>query len=208
MTGEENNGLDDFEEFLEPSLWLEADRKRGILTKNDREYLLGERELEGQDERNARYRIRQRIVQALADLVLIFRELDLDDMDQIANHEQVNVDNTPVALNALAYRLLLYNDNITNHLEQFEEDIIQAVNYGEQPHSEAYIRPKAELDIDRIEYEKEELAEIIQSGDIPIVDAAMFLENYGTDDSRETLRGQTAQYLIDEVLAYETDEGE
>lgn len=61
-----------------------SERNRGILTSNDREYLLGEREdIEGAYERKVRKRIRNRILNAIIDFWILDLCLDDEDLDQI-----------------------------------------------------------------------------------------------------------------------------
>jgi len=63
---------------------LDSERDRGIFTTADREYLLGERELSDQAERNTRYRIRNRLKNGIYDLGLAAR-LQTEDRTQVAN---------------------------------------------------------------------------------------------------------------------------
>lgn len=60
------------------------DRPRGILTEADRSFLKGKKEFSSeQSERDARYRIRQRIKNSILDFSIITRYLDSKDRDQI-----------------------------------------------------------------------------------------------------------------------------
>jgi len=63
---------------------LDPERDRGIFTTADREYLLGERELSDQAERNTRHRIRNRLQNGIYDLGLAAR-LRTKDRRQVAN---------------------------------------------------------------------------------------------------------------------------
>lgn len=61
-----------------------SERNRGILTPNDREYLLGKREdIEGAYERRVRKQIRERILNAIIDFWILERCLDDNDLAQI-----------------------------------------------------------------------------------------------------------------------------
>mgnify|MGYP000011034699 CR=1 FL=1 len=61
-----------------------TDRGRGILTPADRLYLLGYREYDSdQSERDARYRIRNRVVNSVRDFAIIYEHLSDEDFDQI-----------------------------------------------------------------------------------------------------------------------------
>lgn len=65
----------------------EEDRQRGILSKADREYLLGEKpDLSDQGERDTRYRIRNRIESAILDFDLLEGALDFHDIELVFSH--------------------------------------------------------------------------------------------------------------------------
>lgn len=99
--------------------WEDPDRGRGILTPSDRKYLLGEKKLEGQDERNARYRIRQRITDSLYDIILINIYLQQSrDKRQIL--ENFNTREPIEALFKLGYDLLKHEESVDNHLRMLE----------------------------------------------------------------------------------------
>jgi hypothetical protein len=98
-TDPDKTDLDGFEEFVE---YRNSDRKRGILTKNDRGYLLGELELSGQDERNTRYRIRQRLIQSFMDLRLISREYPEEELEKLMGHDHLSERDTALAMVDLA----------------------------------------------------------------------------------------------------------
>lgn len=78
----------DSEEQSEPE-WRVTDRERGIFTQNDRKYLLGQKDVDGQDERNTRYRIRQRAIQSLMDLALI-GGLSRRDADRVFSDDRLS----------------------------------------------------------------------------------------------------------------------
>jgi hypothetical protein len=60
------------------------DRNRGVLTKDDRQYLLGRKNLNRDSERNARLRIRNRARNALYDFEYLATELASKDRTQLA----------------------------------------------------------------------------------------------------------------------------
>lgn len=94
---------------------------------SDREYLLGEKQLEGQDERNARYRIRSRLIQSLLDLALLGEELHPRDMDQVVADERLSNEWIPIMLIAQANAFLLYNDDIVDPASKLENWVESAV---------------------------------------------------------------------------------
>lgn len=64
---------------------MDRDRDRGILTPTDREFLLGESEIESksQSERNARARIRKRLRNAVLDFPILLEHLEDRDLKQV-----------------------------------------------------------------------------------------------------------------------------
>ena len=64
-----------------------SDRDRGILTKDDRDYLIDWKNLETGSERNARQRIRDRTRNALYDFEYLTKELAGTDVSQIATED-------------------------------------------------------------------------------------------------------------------------
>lgn len=128
---DQTSDLDDFEEHkksqVESYEWRDIDRSRGILTKDDRKYLLGEKDLEGQDEINKRYKIRQRVIQALIDIVVLYIHLDDGDRKQIANDDRVATALTRESAVGLAYDLLYYSDDLGDPVGAFEQMIAGTV---------------------------------------------------------------------------------
>lgn len=85
-----------WEEKTEPEDWYKydpwkPDRRRGILTKADREYLCGESDLEPRShgERRARERIRERTRHAILDFSILVRQLEERDREQIFTDDDV-----------------------------------------------------------------------------------------------------------------------
>ncbi|QLD90084.1 hypothetical protein HWV07_14005 [Natronomonas salina] len=117
--------VDESPDETEP--WNRIDRDRGILTKSDREYLLGRKDLDGQDERNARYRIRTRLKESLLDLVLIGDKFPSRDMDQVVNDERLSNEWVPIMLIAQANAFLYFNDEIVNPPSKLEDWVERAV---------------------------------------------------------------------------------
>lgn len=123
---DEHSDLAGFSDFT--PYHLETDRKRGILTEGDREYLKDPTTLTGQDERNTRYRIRQRVFQSLVDIRLLERLSDRD-LERVLNHDGVMPDLLLVSLLRLSYRIArLTSDNTNEDFEgALEGAIIQEV---------------------------------------------------------------------------------
>lgn len=71
------------EEVDENPEWASLDRERGVLTPDDRNYLIGEKELSDQAERNTRFRIRKRLKNSLFDFNILYDYLPSEDRKQV-----------------------------------------------------------------------------------------------------------------------------
>ena len=153
------NNTDDAKDIEKPQ-HLVSDRDRGILTQHDREYLLGETELDGQDERNARYRIRQRTIQALHDMSLLSFQGSHDDLEQITKE----VDRVSIQGGIeLMYDLLAADPDVTETLDELEGVVADAMTSVHAPSRDNVDEPgiysvDASVDID-VEREQVEPAE-------------------------------------------------
>lgn len=74
---DDSDDLDDFENFEE------EERPRGILTKEDRRFLRGEKDVDEQIRRDTRYRIRERVKNSLEDFSLLVNLLPDEDRNTI-----------------------------------------------------------------------------------------------------------------------------
>lgn len=125
----DSTDLGDFADYEPP--WRDPDRDRGILTPSDRRYLLGEVELEGQDERNARYRIRQRVKESLQDMVLIAEEMEERDIDHIADSDVFGDEFVRLLLTRssimIMYKLIKSRNRDRSPTELLERSVEEAV---------------------------------------------------------------------------------
>jgi hypothetical protein len=120
------------------------DRERGILSANDRAYLLGESDIESktQSERNVRARIRTRITNALLDWYLIDEQLKDRDRQQIATKIDAQ---TIEGLHGLVAFLLDLADDTNTDLEGWIEGGVMHRHLDE---GFIFERPSVTLDID------------------------------------------------------------
>lgn len=123
----EFTGADGSNYLIHDGEWTNTDRKRGILTKGDREYLLNQDSLEGQDRRNARYRIRQRLSNALLDLALLTEVQMGEDLKQVVEKEDIDDEFITEAAVVFAYDLIRYNSRFENPIDIFEIMIEEAL---------------------------------------------------------------------------------
>ena len=167
MVGDSNGDSDAAEQKPE---WKNTERKRGILTEGDRKYLLGEKSLSGQSERNARYRIRQRFIHSLLDLGFIY-ELPQKDLEKIFQDERLS--NEEIRGSAAAAAVLLSNNQCADGINELELDIEEIIEKAVR----SILKPDLEIEdsSDRVplkEYQASVSVEIeentIDVGDLPI----------------------------------------
>lgn len=146
------------------------DRKRGILTKNDREYLLGEKEISGQDERNLRYRMRQRILQSLLDIELLAMAYDDEELQKIVQDDQFPGKGIITATLRLAYRMSRHrfddvHDELADqlHLVIFDENTAHWVE-NEVPVA-SFPEVSVDITIDDEEYRLPDLVKALVSNE-------------------------------------------
>lgn len=83
--GSEDKMSSETEDSPESPLYKIPNRKSGILTQRDREYLLDELDIGGQEERNLKYRMRQRVIASLIDLQLIGLKYPTEELRKVAS---------------------------------------------------------------------------------------------------------------------------
>jgi hypothetical protein len=125
---QDNNTEDDVQNEEQPA-WKNVNRDRGILTQEDRKYLLGKKEVSGQDERNTRYRIRQRIVNSILDMAFIFEEISVEDRIQVFSDEKLSSERSEFYSLFVALSLIRYqnpnSDKMASNIEEHSEDAIK-----------------------------------------------------------------------------------
>lgn len=111
--------------------YIDPDRPRGILTPDDRRFLLGEKEFKHQQSKtNARSRIRKRVQNGILDFGLIYYHLRDEDIWQVFEYENENqrlsLDHSIVELLSLVYF------GTTGFHPPFNTLLKRAVSQGEQ----------------------------------------------------------------------------
>lgn len=124
----QDNNTEDGVQSEEQPAWKNVNRDRGILTQEDRKYLLGKKEVSGQDERNTRYRIRQRIVNSILDMAFIFEEISIEDRERVFSDEKLSSERSEFYSLFVALSLIRYqNSNSDKMASNIEEDIEDAI---------------------------------------------------------------------------------
>jgi hypothetical protein len=180
-------------------VWENTGRDRGILTKTDREYLLGERDIDGQDERNARYRIRQRLTEGFLDITLIALKMSHEDISQVVNNDRLSHEYNPMSLLTLASFFAKHRGatNPTGKMELWLElaleyrppDKPEGIDDGTVPLAEPKATASVDLDWDRLEpqdYLNDEIASAALGKDISEIES-------------EGLTNQEKEYLAEVV---------
>ncbi len=106
------------------------DRDRGILTRDDRDYLNGRKNLRDGSERNARLRIRNRTRNALYDLEYLSMALEERDVTQLAvdNGERDEaIFDAAEDLIAFAFRLC---QRLPDSVDQSTDEVFRTLIYG------------------------------------------------------------------------------
>jgi len=135
------------------------ERPRGILSPADRRFLRGEADLQSeQSAYDARYRIRQRLRNALLDFSLLFEHLDDRDREQVFDVDG-DSDLTTAVVDAVAFLSLGTADFEPSQEMLFTEGLQRA----ERRRTGG--RPTAHVEVDAADRDRlEEIVETIESG--------------------------------------------
>lgn len=194
MADEEQHLGEGWEDWI---AFYEEERPRGILTKNDREYLRGEKDIEGQNERNTRYRIRKRLRNGLLDLAFLNAEFKgyENDWDQISDDTEVS--KRRVQMLGTLYSLYIFGESETNEglIENFESDL-ESMLQQEHPYQGMGILSRSvsvNIDIEDTGKQLEDIEESIRQENVTLQEASFYAE-FGEDE--ELIRKATN--IIDE----------
>lgn len=104
---------------------LEQERDRGILSKADRAFLNGEKDLTEQGKRDARYRIRNRIENGILDFQLLLH--CLSEQDRTLFFEKLNIQDISMVFQFIFEGIVDTTDSLDTAKETFENIIASAV---------------------------------------------------------------------------------
>lgn len=169
-----------------PEVWptaTDAERKRGFLTQRDREYILGELEIDGQPERDLRYRIRQRVENGLLDAAILQAYPD-DELEKVLTNNEYPSDNLVVLLYSLAYRILLlsYNSGMiaSYGFDDFDDLLADMFKHSidrvERPR-DGVTEVDIDLEIDRSEVDEDLLLNRIVGGRATVEELWTYVES-------------------------------
>jgi hypothetical protein len=151
-------------------VYQDSSRSRGFLTKNERKFILGELDMEDQQARNTRYRIRQHTIDGFLDIALLNRNPTREDIEQIADNERIPVHYVAGELVGAAYTLLMFDEDTPDNIGGLEDAIEWALRsyhpYEEQRGEDTmhlYRSISAELDV--TDFDLKDVENRIQDGE-------------------------------------------
>jgi hypothetical protein len=184
--------------------WKSADREdlnrdRGILTKADREYLVGKSKIEkaSHSERRARERIRNRLKNAILDMGLLFEHMERRDKEQVFVPDS---DARSDALTANSHALALLLDGVGAHRlmqhtkpnkDPSEEALRHALELVGREHRYFIREVSLEVDADRIPENR--LFRMLREGDKLSPESLRFLlelDEVDVEQVQESIRKQ------------------
>lgn len=198
----------------QPATPHDADRERGIFTESDRKFILGEKDLSDQAERNTRYRIRNRLENGIKDLVLA-NMLDDSDRKQVSERT-TSSNNIPQTTNQESLELIFRmicdvsevdsSDPIENYGEELESIFKHIVKYDDP---DALVDVSVDINIDSAHPDPDELLKKYEA------DEETFEEfRYMEDHELINMDGQFWDHLLrhywdrDQSLSFATPDGE
>jgi len=199
----------DTEESPQPPRFYNLERDRGVLTKSDREFLIGEKELEGQAERNARYRIRNRVEDALLDFFLL-NAISEEDRKRIFENIISGPDGTkPLTetINFLYQGCFDVADSQEGGEDLFKESLYTAIRQVERSRFEVVADPKLSIERDRPDHDK--LHNKLIAGNATIQEFTFYMENGDGTVYNELAKLQKPLVVIDggeEITIFTSEE--
>lgn len=164
-----------------------GDRKRAVLTERDRGLLWGDLELQGQQLRDAKYRIRQRVINGIYDMEAIANMLEYEELEKVVNRledrEHIvegeeprhETDNAISWIFKLLFKIqLLHSENKgTNFISDLEDNL-------EEEFQDCYGPGELSISYELFEPDErqEELAKKIVTGKADIDEYNYFVINY------------------------------
>jgi hypothetical protein len=179
----------------------DTDRNRGILTQADREYLLGEKDLKSQSEREARQRIRDRLENALLDISLLNHRISENDREMVADSVLPDTEEGNFhlfdGLNLLFEMTLDTSEDADQALTRFErenKDVIESVI--KRVKDNILIDINVDIDMDERDPDIEELVKKYEN-DKETLDELMYLQNEGAIESDKKYFNHLFEHMWD-----------
>lgn len=211
MDDENKNPVRSESNRTEPIVKIKSDRERGILTRTDRDVLLGEKEYETeQGLRNARHRIREHIRHSLYDTFLITTSIDQDEIDKVLDRKQEldqDADVAPISPTSGLFNLacrFAYSASRSSprsFIDRVESDVSGGVTHAIERSEDNTVVTKVEVDISVQTEEStntDEIVDTLTSGKVNPSAVFSSLEKGDAEAIRKKLQDR------DEVIEMET----
>lgn len=181
------------------SVYARTDRERAMLTKTDRELLLGEKEYDSdQALRNARHRLREHIRNSLLDAYTVSTLIEADELRQIVERQNKlgeedggNRVQISSGVLKLAIQLMYVEANQEydrSFIEHVESEVARTVSSVLERESNSIV---TEIDVDISVTERGDADEIINDivhGNPTMSAITKYLLNFGSNHIQKTLR--------------------
>ena len=187
--------------------WMNNDRDRGMVTRGDREYLFSQDEYEKEAARNKRYRIRERISNALFDFNILNRVEDRDVKEIFESFDDADFVRTEVIefIYRSVYLTISQDESVEEELEKLLRLSIQSAEHGRGNIADVTV----DIHIDREEGDTEELIQKFIGGRASAGEFSFLMRNElieTLDQASQAGRDITLQVGDEEVTVFESDD--
>ncbi|QLK25756.1 hypothetical protein HYG81_17005 [Natrinema zhouii] len=213
-----------------------ADRKRGILTKSDREYLMGKKDFDnGQQLRDTRYRIRERFKAAYLDLVLMFATWPTSEYISILesgqDEDEPHIGNATGVPSPFFHMGLKFHyignrkdwfgdgwranlsledelaDRLVTNIAHVERQLLENEKISHGKRGEIPTDISVDIDIERDQFDNESMLRKLVHGDPTHEELFFFLRNGNVDELRRRLRKYDAEIVYENSAGEEVNVG-
>ncbi|ELY99459.1 hypothetical protein [Natrialba asiatica] len=203
---------------------FDLDRDRGILTPADRDFLRGEKEYSSeQSERDARYRIRQRLMDSILDFNILVNNMDEKDREQIfesnfsKSEKPPNDEITEDDLQELVKKTMFINGissaigffylGVTDTGSPFDEVLESGIEIGEEQRGYVVEDVNVSYDVSRKKTDIKKLVQKLETGDPLEPDELRAIVRSGDSDLNPELLDNLFSRLTDDISS-EMEKGE
>ena len=192
--------LGDFDDF--ESDWEKVDRKRGVLTKQDREYLLNKLELDGQRERDTKFRIRERIRNAVYDINILSDSYPSGEYEKVINSSAIYPGMVGNMVE-FGFKLLVAQVGITKAVNTFEALVQMAISPviidNLEDEDEIPVSISVNIDVEKTEFDEDQVLNRILDGEGTLED----IRNYAIGGDSERLKQELKKGLGSVTVRHE-----
>jgi hypothetical protein len=184
--------------------WLrETDRKRGLLTRDDRKFLIGETDTTGQAKYNTKYRIKQRVKRGLRDIAFIRRAghqalfssalEDLTDDPKLARYVALYILEAGMILSQTQDQIYGEQSSIPAEERLGMSDMLESAlyySYNRLPRAATVTNVDVSVDVDSTTHDLDQLEKRIVYNEVTEPELRTYLKIRGRDDLKKKLEKQ------------------